>query len=278
MDRILKSPPAPGIYPLLSMDEYLSWDAVSAGLLSDVLDRSPRYAEWKRRQRDAEATEATVRGTAIHYAVLQPADFEARYAPLPEGYDGRTSEGKAWKAKVEREGKIPLKRDLWAACQGARLAAWNHPQARSILEQAETEVSVAFDAGLGLTGKARPDVLARDARVILDLKTTATAEPRAFGRVAASYGYHRSAPWYRRALRSVGVEIDYWLILALEYEGDYGASVFTIPPEVEAKAEAEIDRALGYWAKCAREGAFQSYATGIVPLPMPSWLYKENPA
>jgi hypothetical protein len=278
MERTLKAPPAPGIYPNLTMDEYLAWDAVSAGLLGDVLDRSPRYAEWRRRQRDADATDATIRGTAIHYAVLQPDDFFARYAPLPEDYNGTTTAGRAAKAKVEHAGKIPLKHALWQACQSARLAAWNHPQARSILEQGETEVSVVFDAGMGLVGKARPDVLARDARVILDLKTTTTAEPRAFARVAANYGYHRSAPWYRRALQAVGVPIDYWLILALEYEGDCGASVFSIPPEVEAKAEAEMLRALGYWAACAREGAFHSYETSIVPLPMPSWLYKEGPA
>lgn len=279
-ERALIPPRAPGVYSReqVPMAEYLAWDAVSAGLLKDVLDRGCGFADRKRRivRDDSDATE---RGTAVHTAILEPHDFDKRYAPLSVECDLRTSAGKAEKAAIVASGRRAVKAAVWETCLRLRDRAWEHPILSRLLAECETEVSVLSEVGVGdLIGKARADVLARGAETILDLKTTLDASPFAFGRSAADYGYHLSSPWYLDTFERAGVGVRYWTLAALEADpdvGHYDVALYTLDPLVVARARAKIDTAARTWAAARASGNLRARPDTYLPLPMPAWAFQE---
>lgn len=66
--------------------------ALNQSYLKDVNAVSPSYAEYRRL--NPEETPALIFGSALHTLVLEPNDFNKRYAMLPD-CDRRTKEGKA---------------------------------------------------------------------------------------------------------------------------------------------------------------------------------------
>ena len=92
---------------------YRSADALNQSYLKDVLGVSPSYAEYRRL--NPEETPALAFGTALHTQVLEPNDFNKRYAILPD-CDRRTKEGKGiYEAFcVSNAGKTVLKQDDFA--------------------------------------------------------------------------------------------------------------------------------------------------------------------
>lgn len=283
-ERDLLLAPPPGVYADVPMADYLAWDAVSAGFLKDLIERGIGYAERARRV-VREDTDATERGTALHSAILEPHDFERRYAPLSPTCDLRTNRGKDEKAALVASGKHPLKALVWEACVRLREKAWENPTLAALLEQAEAEVSATWvlaerapaEPGLGgLVGKARADVLAREARMILDFKSTDDATEAAFGRTAAGYGYHLSAPWYLDGFTAAGVPVEFWTIGALECVesiGHYDVHLFTLDPAVLQRARERIEKAVREYASAMSTGV--AATTGFRPLPLPEWTMKE---
>lgn len=262
------------------MDEYLAWDAASAGFVKDVIDRGLAYAERARRV-VREDTEATERGTAIHSAILEPHDFERRYAPLSVGCNLGTVKGREEKAALVRAGKHALKAQVWEACLRLREKAWEHPILSALLEQAEAEVSATwflddFAAGVAGLGKGRADLLAREARMILDFKSTEDATAAEFGKTAARYGYHFSAPWYLDGFTAAGVPVEFWTIGALECVpeiGHYAVELFTLDAAVLERARRRINVALEQYA--AALGAAAAGPKGFRSLSLPEWALKE---
>lgn len=273
--------PPPGIYDrqAMTMERYLALDAVRAGLVKDVLERSARYAEAQR-VRVSEPSDSTDRGTAIHLAILEPERFDLVYGRLSPSYDGRTTAGKAEKASVVSRGLLPIKATTWEACQRLRELAWSNPLVRSLLEQAETEVTAVWETPhAGIYGAARADVLAREARTIVDLKSTEDASPRGFARHAAGYGYHLSAPWYMDGFTAAGVPVDFWWILALEVDeaaGHYDVAAYSIDELVVQRARERMDRGLRAWAGTRTRPELAGYPPNIMPLPLPAWAFLED--
>lgn len=276
--RTLTAPPPAGIYArdVVPMATYLGWDAVSAGLLKDVRSRGTLYAAAARRVA-TEDTDATERGTAVHMAILEPHDFERCYAALPIDVDLRTNSGKEAKAKIVRQGRRPIKASAWEACVRLRDRAWEHPVLRSLLEACEPETTAVWDTGVGgWRGKARADVLCRDARMILDLKTTRDGGARAFASSAAAFGYHLSAPWYMDGFTEAGCPIDYWTLAALECDedvGHYDVRLYTIEARVVSMARLWMQSALSEWAAATRDGGtvLSSHPETFLPLQLPTW-------
>ena len=275
--RVLMPPPPPGLYTRdeVSMADYLSADAVSAGLLKDVLHRGPVYAARSRLVVSPD-TDATRLGTAVHMAVLEPEDFARRYARLSElaSRDLRSSEARAEKAGIIAQGRVPLKAAEWETCVGLRDAAWANPTLAGLLSRCEPEATAIWQTDVGaLVGKARADVLCEEAETIIDLKTTRDATPIEFGRQAASLGYALSSDWYLRGFGAAGAHVRYWCLAALEADpdvGHYDVRLYTLDPVTLIRAREKNRLALEEWAAAAA-GGFQPYPRAYEPLPLPAW-------
>lgn len=89
---------------------YRADPAINQSFLKDVNSVSPSYADYRRL--NPEETPALVFGSALHTLVLEPLEFNKRYAMLPE-CDRRTKEGKALYEDfcLSNVGKVVLKSD-----------------------------------------------------------------------------------------------------------------------------------------------------------------------
>lgn len=279
--RTLVAAPEPGLYPSfgMSMEHYLALDAVNAGTLKTLLDSSPARADAARRV-IGEDSEYSERGTAVHAAILEPDRFEKVYAALPEDYDGRTVGGKAAKAEIVARGRQPIPAETMEACLRLREKAWASPKVAELLSVAETETTAVWMTGHGdVKGKARADVLVREARGIVDLKSTVDASPHAYGRTAIDRGLPISAAWYADGFTAAGCPVEWWAILALECrpkEGHYAVALYTLDPLLVKRARAKIERALQVWSACASRHEYDAYPEGFCPLPVPAWAFKEE--
>ncbi len=257
------------------MEQYLGWDAVSAGVLKDVTERSVRYADWHRRHDDG-GTRYTERGTAIHTAILEPHVFESRYGALPRGCNLTTREGRAAKALIVRSGRTALKAEDYDACRYLRDNVLAHPQASALVLGGECEVSMLWQDRHGPWCKARPDVLHVDASIIVDVKSTTDASERQFARHAARMGYHRSAPHYIDGAEANGVPIRDWLMLACEAEPPYDVALYSLDPVLVDRARLLNEKAMRKWALAENAGEYAGYSHGVVPLAFPDWAYRQG--
>ena len=201
--------PTLGVHQGVPMELYHALDAVSASRLSDM-KRSPAFC-LHRQQTPSTPSEAMAFGTAAHTAILEPDEFEQRYALDPPPSEARIASkdgdtAAAWRgwrntkeynglaAEAAAKGGSLLSSEDWEACERIRENAMASPVAKVLrAEDAAAEVSIiAEDPEHGLLRKVRPDDLTPSARMIVDVKMARDVTPDGFARAAFSYGYHHS--------------------------------------------------------------------------------------
>lgn len=120
--------------------------------------------------------------------------------------------------------------------------------------------------------RARLDWLANDRGAIHDLKTTkASANPRAWSRIAWSIGVPVQAAFYRRAVQALGHEAPSFTYVVIEVEPPYCLSVVELDEESLAIGNAKVDRALEIWRDCLDSGVWPGYATEPYEIRPPAW-------
>lgn len=199
----------------LDIDDYHAFPAWSNSKLQLLDSHGPLYAVRKMRGELAEQkeTDALRKGSFLD-ALLTGGSTEV-YVVAPEGHDGRTKEGKAWKKSVEAEGRIIVSAAEVAWARDAYLALMAIPEAREVLQHAEFQVS--FRAQLPshplITVQARPDFTMLDgiARydfrpTFPDLKSTGGTIQEFIDRSILNYGYATQAALVRLAAEACGVD------------------------------------------------------------------------
>lgn len=130
-------------------------------------------------------------GSAAHCAILEPDEFEKRYAVYEP-----VRNGKAWEEwQKEHPGVQSLKPHEMAKAIRIRDAVYGHRIARSLLQGGRAEWTVTWtDEATGLACKSRVDYLRPD--FLLDLKSARDPSPAAFTRTASALGYPPKMSFY----------------------------------------------------------------------------------
>lgn len=129
-------------------------------------------------------------GKAAHTTFLQPWLFASSYVRQPDEIKVRRS--KAWdefKAKADANGQVVLTQDQWDDIPILRQSLESNPKAKALTTGGVAERSIfTRDVETGLIIKCRPDYMI--GKLIIDLKSDASADPRFFGPKAKKLGYH----------------------------------------------------------------------------------------
>lgn len=136
---------------------------------------------------------------------------------------------------------------------------------------------VAQDPDTGVLRKIRidfePDV-AGGRVLIVDAKTTKNANPAAFGRSIAEYGYDQQGAFYIDAITALGLDngqTPAFVIVAQEKTPPYLLSVHWLPDHV-IEGGRELNRAaLAVYAECTRTGVWPDYGPGPHKTDVPYW-------
>lgn len=285
----------PGVYPGVPLADYLRAPAVSAGLLSTLLDRCPRAA-WAESWLNPEPLPrddngASDAGTIAHAILLEgsedcceiidPRDYPAQSTgAIPEGWTNVAI--RAARDRARALGKVPVLRpemERIRAMVGAASAYIDSLRAHepavwsAFREPGDSELSVLWDDA-GTLCRMRPDKISAARDVIVDLKfTQRSAEPGSWGRSQlAPMGYATSAAWYRRGARKVWNTDCAYLFLVVESSPPYLCSLVGLDPTWQAYGDANVRAGLAAWQRCVERNEWPAYPARAAYPEMPGWM------
>lgn len=246
--------------------DYHALPGLSHGLLEDLI-ASPSLFHGRHIARTIprwEGSDETELGAALHQLVLEgPEVFEARTAVWRGGYTKATKKGEEPKHTMRRgtaayaefeesaKGKTIVSATDLDAIEKMATALHANRQSRPLLfdlpgrPEESLQWTIPLGDGAEIPCRARLDRHLHDARIIVDLKTTAALTFDDVRRQAIKLGYHRKAEWYRRGyLASTGENAREFLFVSVRSSAPHDVWVWTIDSETESIAEVEVDLAL----------------------------------
>lgn len=267
--------PQVGSFSNIPSAKYHSWLAASNSLIKVFDNQSPAHAYLKMTQL-SEATDAQRFGDLFHKKILEPEFFNKTYIPLPK-LDKRKKEDKAELERLVSEyGEsrlVDLK--LWEKLESASQSLTKNPNAMKLIESLYlVEHSLVFhDERSKALCKARLDGITKKG-IIVDLKTTESAAKMDFAKSVYNFGYHTQAAHYLRAARALEIEVNHFVIIAIEKETGFSAFYELDTPTILA-GENQLNRILPIWKRCVDTGVWPSYPTEIQMLNIPSWAINQ---
>lgn len=235
---------APGLYPGISLADYLAIDALGSGRL-EWLNISPLHYRYMLSQKEKE-TDALKRGSALHMAVLEPLLFHERYTVEPDPFliapgnvkPRATTAYKAAIAALEATGKIVLRDEMAQEVFAMAASIKAHPHAARLLEKApEREITAIWQRN-GHACRGRFDLMGDGA--LGDIKTTRSL--RSFSPwTITKLGYYRQAGWYSDGASRLGRDVKCFFLVAVESVAPYDVGVFVLDKETLAVGRVECD-------------------------------------
>jgi hypothetical protein len=265
-----------GVFSDMPMAEYQAVKALSAGGAWILSEECPaRY--WQESPFNPEATAETRRafdiGTALHLAVLEP-DVLAQRVIVINTENYRTKSAQEAREAAYAAGKTPLLAREFALVEAMDLALRRHRIAAELLAGGRSEVSLFWqDEDSGVACKARVDRIAPGWKHLIDLKTCASAAPRAFQARAFDDGHFLRAAWYLEgAIAVTGTLPDSYIFVCVEKDPPHVVSCFTLDERALAWGAQIMRRALRRFARCqAAQDWRAGYVQDITTLGLPSW-------
>jgi hypothetical protein len=266
----------PGIYSGLAEDIYHA-DPVPGGSLSAsgakaLLDCPARF-RWQ--QEHPVRKDAFDFGTAAHRLVLGAGADLA----VMDYDDWRTKGAREEREEARAARMVPVLKKDYTQVQAMAFALRAHPLAAAALDPArggKPEQSLFMqDEASGVWLRSRldwmPDPHSAMRPVIFDYKTTSCAEPKAFAKSMANYGYHIQAAWYAHLYYQItGVDAPF-LFIAQEKEPPYLVSVCQPDQEAMRAGRNLMRDAIDLYASCAATGTWPGYPEDIHSISLPAW-------
>ena len=266
---------APGLYRAVPASVY---HARVEGLVSksvlDLIERSPAHYEAWLKGAEGESTTALILGSALHCALLEPAEFERLYAAQPDFGDCRFKENKARRAEwtAANAGKTLLEPADFTAIAGMCRSVRAHPLAGRMLRDGEPELTLRWtDAETGLACKARADYYVERFSMCVDVKTSEDARGSSFSRSVAKYRYHVQHATYADGFRALGAELQHFVFLVIEKRPPYAVALWNVDADAISRGREAARRNMQTLAECIELGAYPGYSTSIETLSLPRW-------
>jgi hypothetical protein len=248
--------------------------SLSASIANILLDQSPQHA-WLAHPRlnPRYAPEQDSRfdlGSAAHMMLLERR--EDRIVRV-DADDWRTKAAKEARDLAQSEGKYAVLerqyKDIKEMCDAARKFLMR-TELGNILDTGEAEQTLVWQDD-SVWCRARPDLMSGDRKIVLDYKSTASAQPEAFARQIGRMGYDLQAEFY-----SDGVQVETgsrpaFVFLAQEITVPYACSLVALSNAYQFVGQQKVRRALDLWKTCLLENAWPSYNPRIWYAEPPPW-------
>lgn len=284
----------PGAHAGIPAPRYHAIKAASASQLRVIHNQTPAHLKHREREPFVPTWE-TILGELIHHAILEPGRPFPQLAVVPETYivpaeykgglgdpkpgdvepwNWRRKYCQNWKREQEAAGRIVVTQDDLAEIERAVERVHDCPEARELIEGANTEVTLIWEAEDGFPCKARLDLVPRGP-VLADIKTCADASPDGFARHAWDMGYHLQAAWYLIGWELCGANAkDRFQFIA--YERGVGlVKVHECSADLLRIGREQALRAFEAFRSCSLSGEWPGYSPGLGLLDVPAWKRKE---
>lgn len=255
-------------------EDYHAAPFLGSSKLRDFME-SPRLYQYKHLEGHNEGPTAAMQlGTLVHMLALENARFDAEYAIKPDGFDGRTTAGKAFVAECEVRGREPIKRDDYDAARDMAHAAAERMGIRCPDSELFTRVELVYRAVLrGIPCQCRVDYVSTY-DVLYDIKTTKDT-PAKWERGMVSAHWLQDI-FYRSVIQaSTGILPAPIRYVAVCKNAPYESCVRWVPEELTEFHQGKLDAILDRFAACQTAKDWPEYDSGPAPAPIPAWIAKE---
>lgn len=250
----------------MDFDSYRAIPATNWSSLKN-LRVSPLYYQHALKQEQGDAAHFRV-GRAMHAFILEPELFRSEYVTYP----GRRA-GKEWnRFQDEHQDKCILSEAEYERAIGAGSALLAHPVAAQYLAAGFKEAVLRWsDALTGVECKARVDHCGTH---LVDVKSTATIDPRKFARAVVDYGYHGQLAFYLDGLRRNSVIVDDTpILIAVQSAAPYDCIVYRVPEHVVNLGRDLYRDLLAKLCECRLTEEWHGIAPEEMELVLPEWAY-----
>lgn len=213
-------------------------------------------------------------GQLAHCAILEPAEFDKRYAVGPD-VSRATKAWKEWEATLPA-GVVAIKPDQRETALRQAESVRKLPDVAEALGSGRPEVSAYWiDPETGVLCRCRPDwthPASESGVILLDVKTYSDASPDEFARQIARKRYHVQDAYYSDGYaRASGKEVLAFIFVAVETEWPYAASAVMLDDQGRDAGRALYRRDLDTYARCLQANAWPGYGSAIHQVSLPAW-------
>lgn len=227
-------------------------------------------------------SESMVFGSAVDCLLLEPDEFEQRFALTP-ACDARTKAGKeirdAFRAKLGDRTAIDF--EDFQRAEAAVAAIWRNPRVRTMLKMEGTpQHSIRWQHHTGIWIKNRFDFLSASGAAI-DLKTSRNPSRDAWAKDAHELGYHRQRSLYHRGRLATGLgKADTpFLYIVVGSQPPHECHVYDFGQDERALGDIENERDLSALAKCRKADNWNPPGWGEVrELKFPRYAFMDEGA
>lgn len=154
----------------------------------------------------------------------------------------------------------------------------NHPIAKDLFKDGFSEVSFFTQLENGIMGKAKIDLFQPNGDILVDLKTTKSANPKFFASDFGKLQYHLSLAWYREMMKAHNFNVRQVLIVAVSSTAPFITEVFNINDLIMDEGLECCHSALeALNIYQLNPDAFKGYSTGgLVELDMPAYFFNHT--
>jgi PDDEXK-like domain of unknown function (DUF3799) len=253
--------------------------SLSSSIASILLDQSPLHA-WLAHPRlnpkfEREGDSRFDLGSAAHMMLLERrSDAIVRV----DAKDWRTNAAKEARDMAQVQGKYAVLEhqygDIVRMVQAAREFV-EESELGHILDEGDAEQTLVWQDG-AVHCRARPDLVSKDRRIIVDYKTTESAQPDAFGRQIGRMNYDLQAQFYMRGVENLsGREDTAFVFLVQEITPPYACSLASLSNAYELVGAAKVKRALALWDRCLSTNNWPGYENRVHYIEPPAWQLAE---
>ena len=258
----------------LPNSEYHASPAISKSGL-DKIALSPAHFKADQEQEIKSDSDILIFGSAFHDYILLPEIFQIKYAVLEKDFSGTTKKGKEILSKLRSANKVILKYEWMNTIEGMAKAISEHSKASILLQGGKPEVSIFWiDPDTGLECRCRPDYI-HSTGIIVDLKSTLNASPKAFAKAVANYRYHVQDAFYSEGYRqATGFYPKGFVFVAVEKNPPYAVACYELDQEAKAHGRFLYEENLNTLLKAKTTNIWTAYSSDIETLNLPPWAYK----
>jgi hypothetical protein len=269
----------PGVYDMSAEDYHADpcpVPSLSASVAKILIAQTPRHA-WTAHPRlnpdfQREEDGAFDLGNAAHSLMLgDPKKFA-----IVDFDDWRTKDAKSAREKARADGRIPMLAKHWTRVnrmvEVGRMQLAGHDDAFDAFTNGKPEQTLVWEEH-GTWFRVRLDWLPDDrTKCFDDFKSTGSADPDAFQRVAYSVGHDVQAALYRRGIRAVfGIEKPRIRFIVQEIEEPFALSSIRLNDEAMDLGDYKVDKAVSRWRWCMNHGAWPAYPAVTCTIGPPAW-------
>jgi hypothetical protein len=271
---------SPGVYKL-SSEEYhadpCQDPSLSRSTIKDLLFESAARAAYNHPRLNPDYQEdQDIKfdlGTAAHALLLEGSDN----AVVIDADDWRTKAAREERDLAKKEGKTPLLKYQYektlkmVAEVGLQIGNCKELGITNLLGQGDSELSYIWKEEETWL-RVRPDWIAKDRKVILDVKFTGgSANPEDIARQVVNMGYDIQDSLYLRGVKAVDGTDPKFVFIFIETEEPYLCSFVGLPPEFLEMGKQKVEMGIFKWRECMKSEIWPGYPDKVCWVNAPAW-------